>query len=179
VISKKQNEKGKKETNNVFPFNLVIQGTKQVKNMYSDKFVTSHLPHLLSTIPSGTPLYNLWGEEPNKAPVFIGQIVLTSTFSSSHFGDKMLFFQHTRKEEDFALKPDWISVADEINTKQGNNLSLRIYCVVLRRMEEGSVLIKLRGYRKTKSSRNILLTTVLIYVCVFLLSLPFCTARTV
>jgi len=113
-------ERGNKESVNNFPFTLVMQGTKQVKSLFGDEFVTDDLPSLVSRIPSGTPLYNLWGEEPSKPPVFIGQIILTSAFTSSEWGDNMLFFQHTRKELDFNLRPHWVNYATDLVAKQGS-----------------------------------------------------------
>jgi len=113
-------EKGRKENSNSFPFNLVIQGSKEVKAIFNDQFVTDNLPQLVSTIPSGTPLYNLWGEEPNKDPVFIGQVILTTGFTGSDFGDNMLFFQHTRKEEDFSIRTDWVHYAHEAVKQQSS-----------------------------------------------------------
>jgi len=110
----KYNEAGVLQNPSVFPFNLVYQGSKQVKAMFGDGFVTDNLPQLLSTIPVNTVIYNIWAEEPNKKPLLIGNVRLLSKLTGSDFGDNIMFYQHIRKEEDFALRPDWVSFADQI-----------------------------------------------------------------
>jgi len=113
-------EQGNKEQNPVFPFNMVFQGSKQAKALFTDSFVSSDLPVLLSKIPAGTLLYNVWAEEPNQQPLKIGEITLQTALTSSDFGDNGLFFQHTRKEDDFQLRPDWVSYANNLVQEQGS-----------------------------------------------------------
>jgi len=111
-------EQGNQEPNPRFPYNLVFQGSKQVKAMFGDGFVTDNLPQLVSKIPPNIVLYNVWAEEPNAAPLKIGEITLTTPLTASYFGDYGLFFQHIRKEEDFDLRPDWLGYATSLVKNQ-------------------------------------------------------------
>jgi len=97
-----------------FPFNLVYQGSKEVKAMFGTGFVTDNLPQLLSKIPANIVLYNIWAEEPNQKPLLIGKVRLTSQLTGSDFGDNILFYQHIRKEDDFAIRPELVAYADQI-----------------------------------------------------------------
>jgi len=99
---------------------LVFQGTKTVKSLFDDNFVSDHLPTVLARIPANTAVFNVWAEEPDQKPLQIGQIIMTTTATSSKFGDEGLFFQHVRKEDDFALRPDWIPYATQLVDKQAN-----------------------------------------------------------
>jgi len=103
-----------------FPFNLVFQGSKEVRALFGDQFVTDNLPKLLSIIPANTVLYNIWAEEPNQKPLLIGKIRLTSQLTGSDFGDNILFYQHIRKEEDFALRPEWVPYANQVIAEQSS-----------------------------------------------------------
>jgi len=110
-------EDGTKQTPQ-FPFNLVYQGSKEVKAMFGDGFVTDYLPKLLSIIPVNTVLYNIWAEEPNQKPLLIGKVRLISQLTGSYFGDNIMFYQHIRKEDDFAIRPEWVAYANQIVKEQ-------------------------------------------------------------
>lgn len=57
----------------------------------------------------GTVLFNVLAyPEPDAEPFSIGQLVLTGRITRSKFGDEQLLIRHQRKEDDFALRPDWI-----------------------------------------------------------------------
>jgi len=99
---------------------MLFQGTSLVKSLFGPGFVTSDLPLLLANITANTALYNVYAEEPNVPAFMIGQIILTSPFTSSNFGDNGLFFQHCRKEDDFAIRPDWVSYAQQMADQQAN-----------------------------------------------------------
>jgi hypothetical protein len=54
-------------------------------------------------IGKGTKLYDLYGTEgPDSEPLLIGSFVTTSDMVGSLYGDRKLFFQHQRHEEDIA-----------------------------------------------------------------------------
>jgi len=113
-------EKGNREPMPRFPFNMLFQGSKEARALFGDGFVSDQLAKVLSIIPPNTVLYNVWAEEPNMNPLKIGEITLTTKLISSKFGDKDLFLQHIRKEEDFSLRPDWIDFATQMVNKQSN-----------------------------------------------------------
>ena len=62
----------------------------------------------LSKIPSGTHLYKVHAiAEPGAERVHIGDLVMTSQFSKSYFGDRYLFFKHQDMREDVKFRPEW------------------------------------------------------------------------
>jgi len=111
-------ESGQKINEPKFPYNLLFQGTKEVQSLYTDDFFSDYFPIVLARIPENMVIYNVWAQEPNKDPLQIGTIQLTTPFKSSTFGDEGIFFQHSRKEEDFKIRPDWISYATTISNQQ-------------------------------------------------------------
>jgi len=57
----------------------------------------------------GTVLFDVMAyPAPDAEPFEIGKIVLTGRIARSKFGDEQLLIKHQRKEEDFALRPDWM-----------------------------------------------------------------------
>jgi len=91
-----------------------------VKSLYSDDFISSKLPDVLAKIPENSTVYNVYAEEPNVQTTLIGQIKINTPFTSSNFGDNDLFFQHIRKENDFNIRPDWVSYAQSIVDQQSS-----------------------------------------------------------
>jgi len=62
----------------------------------------------LAALPIGTSLYSIWAlQNPWNAAELIGGLQTTSNFTTSKWGDKNLFFQHTRMEDDALLHPEW------------------------------------------------------------------------
>lgn len=62
----------------------------------------------LAKIPSGTLLYKVYAlSQPNTEKVHIGDLVMTSEFTSSYFGDRYLFFKHQDVRDDIKLRPEW------------------------------------------------------------------------
>ena len=58
---------------------------------------------------------------PNNAPIErIGRIVTTSEFVQSTY-DQQIFFKHQRKEEDYALRPDWLNDLKNIHANTGSS----------------------------------------------------------
>eukprot|EP01118_Nematostelium_gracile_P019668 TRINITY_DN91_c0_g1_i1.p1 TRINITY_DN91_c0_g1~~TRINITY_DN91_c0_g1_i1.p1 ORF type:complete len:350 (-),score=105.33 TRINITY_DN91_c0_g1_i1:20-1069(-) len=105
----------------VFPFNIIWQATEPIRNMYPDTFISDYLPDVLSQVPADSPLFNVWADEPNQAPVLIGLVTLDGVLTSSNFGDNHLYFAHVLKENDFALRPDWVSYATQLVETQANS----------------------------------------------------------
>ena len=70
---------------------------------YSEDYRTQ-----VTKIASGSNLYHVLAlSGPNASKVHIGDLVMTSKFTDSYFGDKYLFFKHQSIDEDYAFRPDW------------------------------------------------------------------------
>ena len=94
----------------VFPFEIMMEPTKELQDQFQDASFSEPLPDMLARIPTGTKLYQVYAKEgPDAALVLIGSFTTTSEFIGSEYGDKSLFFQHQRFEDDLKLKPEWAS----------------------------------------------------------------------
>lgn len=59
-------------------------------------------------IPVGATLFKVHAlAEPGSPKVHIGDMILTSDFVKSEFGDRYLFFKHQDMREDIKIKPEW------------------------------------------------------------------------
>ena len=96
---------GKEVSNLKFPFQLVFEPT--LRNNYPDTY-QKDFQEILGEIPSGTHIYKVHAiAEPGSERVHIGDLVMTSQFSKSYFGDRYLFFRHQDIREDIKLRPEW------------------------------------------------------------------------
>ena len=66
-----------------------------------------------------TVLYKVWARD---KPVSLGgsedliaEIVLKTPLRTSLWGDKNMYFRHTRADDDFRFHPEWV-IPDEVNT---------------------------------------------------------------
>jgi len=88
------NQTGKKSQPAKFPFRLVFKPNPELRNKYSDNYQTFFLDQL-KEIKEGTVLYDVYAvENPGCEEKKIGELTMTSKFTSSHFADEKLFFQH-------------------------------------------------------------------------------------
>jgi len=79
-----------------------------------------NLQQQLSTqLPPGI-LYDVYVQDNPSATDFvnIGYIETLTSPTASLFGDKGLFFQHSRMEEDLKYKPDWTEASNNIMAQQ-------------------------------------------------------------
>lgn len=61
-------------------------------------------------VPVGATLYKVHAlSEPNAPKVHIGDLVVTSDFVKSYFGDRYLYFKHQDMRQDLQIKPEWTS----------------------------------------------------------------------
>jgi hypothetical protein len=94
-----------------FPFRIIFHPTKAIHTMFPDepqKGPQYYIPQL-EKIPVGT-IYEVFVQEfPSSDAVTgpIGRVDLLDKFVRTKFGDRDLFFQHTRMESDLQLRPDW------------------------------------------------------------------------
>lgn len=88
-----------------FPFQLVFEPTLRAN--YPDEF-QEDFQQMLAKIPKDTLLYKVHAiSEPGTPMVHIGDLVMTTEFTSSYFGDRYLFFKHQDIREDTKLMPHW------------------------------------------------------------------------
>ena len=91
-----------------FPFSLNFVPTGEIS--FPDEYVQPVTADLM-TIPTGTILYKVLALD---KPVELGgtesqiaELVLTSSATTSKWGDRHLFFRHQTMEDDTSLQPDW------------------------------------------------------------------------
>jgi len=110
-------ENGNNIPNPVFPFRLVFQPQTDLKTMFPDSYETD-LCDYASTLPPRV-LFNVYAEQvPLAEPLMIGQLVSTTSTTTSDFADKYLFYEHGLMENDFDYHPEWVSTAQQIIQKQ-------------------------------------------------------------
>ena len=104
----KYDAEGAEESDPVFPFQIVMEPTEELQDQFRDASAFEPLPDMLARIPTDTKLYQVYAKEgPDAELVLIGSFTTTSEFIGSEYGDKSLFFQHQRFEDDLKLKPEW------------------------------------------------------------------------
>jgi len=94
------------DTPAAFPFQLVLHPLVSSECSCSD--YAACLKNLAS-IAVGTRLFEVQAAaSPGGTLQAIGFITLTDELTPSKFGDEQLFFKHTRMEDDFRLRPQWL-----------------------------------------------------------------------
>jgi len=118
----KFSEDGTKNEAPVFPFRLILH---PVSNWHSflpdDKPSITFEEQMQSTLVPG-PLYDIYAQvEPtddNTKAIHIGRLDLTTSTSTSLFGDRTLFYQHTLMEDDLHYRPEWVDPTKEVIAHQ-------------------------------------------------------------
>jgi len=116
---------GNKVSGNVnFPYRLIFHPVTSYHSAYPDTYPgVSYNDQLSATVKPG-PIYEIYAindpvDDSNlTAAVQIATLSMTTTLTDSDFGDKHLFLQHPRLEDDLALKPQWVATVKEIMAKQ-------------------------------------------------------------
>jgi len=116
---------GKKVSGSLnFPFKLIFHPLTSYHNAYPDTYPgVTYYDQLSATVKSG-PIYEVYAiDDPANdsnltAAVQIATIVLTTGLTDSDFGDRTLFLQHVRLEDDLALRPQWAAPIKAIMAKQ-------------------------------------------------------------
>jgi hypothetical protein len=94
------------------PFKLIFRPSDEVKSIMNDSF-TSDYKEVVSALPIGTTIYEVYAvERPDCIESLIGEIRLTSQFTTSKFADLSLFFKHASNNEDFVMHGEWIEYRD-------------------------------------------------------------------
>jgi len=108
-------EDGVKVDSPVFPFSLNFVPSSDVPS-FPDEYVESFTDQLM-TVPSGTELYKVYAKdgptELGGTETHIANLVLTSSLTTSVWGDKHLFFRHQKMDDDVDLKPEWDQYLDK------------------------------------------------------------------
>jgi hypothetical protein len=103
-----------------FPWRLIFHPTDAVHTLFPDQYPGIVFQEQLTQLKPNTVLFDVYAvDSPNDdltgtPPTLIGSITILTSPTTTYFGDASLFFQHWRKENDFALRPDWLSTAKEI-----------------------------------------------------------------
>jgi len=91
-----------------YPFSLNFVPTGEIS--FPDEYVQPFTTDLMS-IPSGAVLYKVFAldkpVELGGSETEIAELVLTSSPTTSRWGDQHLFFRHQTVEDDTALQPSW------------------------------------------------------------------------
>merc|ERR1711879_51356 len=67
----------------------------------------------MGTIPTGTVLYEIIAQDtPLSGETVIGTVTTTTSCVPSKFGDTKFYIRHQRMEEDFELRPEWLTQID-------------------------------------------------------------------
>jgi len=102
----------------VFPFRLIFHPENSWHTFFPDAQPSVPFQTQLESSLKPGPLYQVYAQiEPNDDMskfVKIGNIALTSTATTSLFGDTLMFFEHTRMENDLKYRPEWVGPAQEI-----------------------------------------------------------------
>ncbi|KAJ3067109.1 hypothetical protein HK102_007490 [Quaeritorhiza haematococci] len=97
------------------PYKLVLQPGEQVSSMYPEDTKAPFVEQL-KAIPAGSLMWTAYAYRgPNDVePIKIGELYITTQFTTSAYADSTLFFRHTRIEDDWELEPSWTMPADKI-----------------------------------------------------------------
>lgn len=105
---------GTPSANPVFPFEIRLKS--EHVQFPKDPMTLEQLQAKLEAIPKGTDLFTVTTiRNPNESPEPLGIMKTTSECVNSNFGDTSLFFRHQLVEQDWQLRPDWLSKIDPAN----------------------------------------------------------------
>jgi hypothetical protein len=111
------NEDGTAVSTPVFPFRLHFHPTTFYHKELPDNYTgTPYEDQLLKVVKLDSVLYEVYAQTTpfSEELVLIGKVVTTGAPSRSFFGDKTLFYQHTRFEDDLEHYPSWKIKSQEI-----------------------------------------------------------------
>ena len=103
-------QEGVKVAAPVFPYSIRYQRNPDLS--YHDPEYTRTVFDRMRDIPTGTVLYEVWARD---APSTLGgvetkiaEIVTKSELTTSMWGDTNMYFRHTRHDDDFRYRPEWM-----------------------------------------------------------------------
>jgi len=104
-----------------FPFRLHFHPNISLHNAFPDDYTNVEYEYQLSkVIKPGQHLYDVYAQATpfREDLTLIGKLYARSNPTSSNFGDKSLFFQHSRFEDDLKTYPNWKQAALDILSQQ-------------------------------------------------------------
>jgi len=113
----KYDENGNTASSLAFPFRLHFHPNATLHYALPDNYTGIDFETQLSKIiRPGQHVYDVYAQAtPFKEDLtLIGKIYARSNPTTSNFGDKSLFFQHTRFEDDLKTYPSWANAAKDI-----------------------------------------------------------------
>eukprot|EP01126_Amoeba_proteus_P063681 TRINITY_DN87_c0_g1_i3.p1 TRINITY_DN87_c0_g1~~TRINITY_DN87_c0_g1_i3.p1 ORF type:complete len:332 (+),score=49.98 TRINITY_DN87_c0_g1_i3:150-998(+) len=115
-------ENGQEATTVKFPFRLVFHPTTQLHNAFPDDYPgIPFTQQLMKHVQPGT-LYDIYVQDTPMSDQLtkIGRLDLLTPLTTSYFGDRVLFLQHTSMESDLTFFPDWEPAVIKIMEQQQN-----------------------------------------------------------
>jgi hypothetical protein len=117
-------ENGTQANSPVFPYRLIFHAPPAVRAILETTDKPTDMPNFVLSHPEfQKPMTTVWGvwaeafpSDPN--PIKIAEVDFVTPLTTSNFGDKLLFFQHQRIEDDFSIKTEWVKGANEELEKQ-------------------------------------------------------------
>lgn len=106
-----------------FPFRLIFRPVPRVQAIFPNTY-TEDFTKQLASISPGTDLYDVLAvQEPGQSAIKVATLRLESELTTSRFGDKDLFFQHSYIEDDFQIHPNWKLYLDSLKMKKSEFLA--------------------------------------------------------
>eukprot|EP00164_Ancoracysta_twista_P001711 GFYU01002243.1.p1 GENE.GFYU01002243.1~~GFYU01002243.1.p1 ORF type:complete len:345 (+),score=128.66 GFYU01002243.1:35-1036(+) len=107
-------QSGKEETSPAFPFAVVLQPNPELSRHFDSTQDYKIEDSFARYFQGDETLYKMYAlDSPTSQKLeLLGEIKLTSKFTSSQYADKGMFFKHTWFEEALKLRPDWEDTFD-------------------------------------------------------------------
>jgi hypothetical protein len=116
-----------------YPWRIILHPSAALHNAFPDSNPNElWYKQLPASISPGT-IFTVWAidsplnDNAVQSAVQIAEIISTTTFAESSFGDTMLFYQHTGLEVDFKYKPSWAKLALQVQNWQRNQTTQYAY----------------------------------------------------
>mmetsp|Transcript_22744 Transcript_22744/g.79496 ORF Transcript_22744/g.79496 Transcript_22744/m.79496 type:complete len:385 (-) Transcript_22744:105-1259(-) len=96
----------------VFPYQLIMYPRNEVHSAFPDEYSGDPYRYLeqVSSLEAGTVLWDLWAKEsPSAHKQYLGYIELVTQFTTSAYGDGVLFYKHDVFENDIAIGGDRVA----------------------------------------------------------------------
>jgi len=122
----KFDEQGNESSSPDFPFRIVFHPTAEMHTKFPDTAVKDNEYYIKQLEQMGVvgKLYDVYVQDSPFDDVSdltkIGEVIQTGSFTGTKYGDKTMFFQHTRMEEDVKYKPEWNDQIEKVLDMQEN-----------------------------------------------------------
>jgi len=122
-------QSGTEFKNPSFPFRVIFHPVTPIHTKFPDTYPGMNLQEQLSTLLPPGILFEVYVQHTPTSTTFssIGYIQTDSFPTPSLFGDKGLFFQHSRMEDDLKYRPDWTQACYDIMKQQQQSATQYTY----------------------------------------------------